>query len=182
VAIIAALAALAVAVTVVGCGGSSEGAASFSPDGAPYAFELPQGFELAPARFPGEDPKFLTMLVPEGAAGGGGISAFQWTLGPAERRFSTPRLLRWLSRQTRSFYLGKGATLNRGIRTDVGGREAICWMVRGFDNTYEGVVDADACAIVGRHDVVQQACIWKAGRRAQIERGCAELRATLEVS
>jgi hypothetical protein len=152
-----------------------------APDGAPYSYEVPDGFEVADGAFPGEEAKFLSTLVLEGGSREGGISAFQWTLGAAERRYSTARLLEWIDRQTQSLYRGEGASLNRGIRTQVGGREAVCWTIHGFENSAEGRVDADACAIVGHHDVVQQACTWKPGAREKIERGCAELRATLKV-
>jgi hypothetical protein len=179
---ITALLACAVAVAIVGCGGGSSADGSVAPDGAPYSYEVPDGFEAAAPGFPGEDPKFLSTLVLEGTSHEGGISAFQWTLGAAERQYSTAKLLDWLNHETRAFYRGEGATLNHGIRTEVGGREAICWMIRGFENFAEGRVDADACVIVGRHNVVQQACMWKPAMRDEIERGCAELRATLKVS
>jgi hypothetical protein len=143
---------------------------------------VPEGFEIAEGSFPGEDPRFLSTLVPDGTNHEGTISAFQWTLGAAERGYSTAKLLTWLNRQTQSFYQGEGATLNRGVRTEVGGREAICWMIHGFDNSTDGLVDADACAIVGQHNVVQQACTWKPATRDRVERGCAEMRATLKVS
>lgn len=179
---ILALLVCAIAVAIAGCGGSSEDDSVVAPDGAPYSYEVPDGFEVTKGTFPGDDPRFLSAMVPEGTNGEGGITAFQWTLGAAEQQYSTARLLDWINRQTQSFYRGEGATLNDGIRTNVGGRKAICWMIRGFENPAEGRVDADACAIVGAHEVVQQACTWKPDTHQRIEHGCAELRATLKVS
>ncbi len=176
-----ALLASALALALLGCGGSGAGSV-VAPEGAPYSYEAPPGFELTEGASPGEDPKFLSTLVPAGSSHQGGIAAFQWTLGAAERSYPTAKLLAWLDRRTRRFYRGQGATLNRGIRTRVGDRPAVCWTIHGFDNADEGRVDADSCAIVGAGDVVQQACTWKPGTQREIERACAEVRATLEVT
>jgi hypothetical protein len=175
------LLACALAFAIAGCGGS--GAASVvAPDGAPYSYQVPRGFVVTEGSFPGGDPKFLSTLAPEGNSHDGGIAAFQWTLGAAERSYPTAKLLAWLDRQTQLLYRGQGATLDRGIRARVDGRPAVCWTIRGFENAHEGRVDADSCAIVGAREVVQQACTWKPDTHREIERACAEVRATLKVT
>lgn len=174
---------LALAFLVAGCGGgdgSTEETTAAAPPGAPYSFDVPEGFELVPGSFPGGGAKYLTTMVPDGTEHEGTISAFQWTLSPTQRLFSTQRLLAWIESETQAFYRGAGAELGHGMASEVGGHEAICWMIHGFDNTYDGRVDADACAIVFGHEVIQQACTWKPGLRAKIERGCAETRGSFK--
>jgi hypothetical protein len=176
--------ALLIAGILGGCGsGGPEGEDTLAASpGAPFSFDVPKGFELVEGSFPGGGAKFLTTLVPAGTEHEGTISAFQWQLSPTQRLYSTRRLLGWIERQTQTFYRGAGAELTHGMSSEVGGHEAICWMIHGFDNAYDGRVDADACAIVAGHEVIQQACTWKRGMRARIERGCAEARGSFRLS
>lgn len=110
--------ALAIAAAVAGCGSDSEttstsdSPAVVAPNGAPYSYEVPSGFEEASTTFPGDGPRFLTGVVPSDAPEqSGGLSTFQWTLDAPQRAYSTERLLRWLDEETLAFYRGAGATL-----------------------------------------------------------------------
>jgi hypothetical protein len=175
------LAAVLVGATV-GCGGHSEEyEGPLSPVGSPYSFEVPEGFEVVDATFPGEEQDYLIAAVPEGAEHEGTLSAFQWTLQETILRYSTAERLAWLDRQTQAFYREAGATLSRGVRRKVAGHDAICWKIHGFRNMSDGLVDADSCAIVAGRDVVQQACTWKPSTRAIIQRGCRVMRGSFSV-
>jgi hypothetical protein len=169
-------------VGIVGCGGSGESSAEvIAPDGAPYSYTVPAGFEnVGHPRFPGGGVKFLTLAVPSGSTREGYVGAFEWPLGATERGYSTQRLLSWLDEQTQSFYRGEGATLSAGMDTKVAGQDAVCWKIHHFKNESEGLVEADSCAIVANHKVVSQSCSWKPTTRAAIQRGCEELRASLK--
>jgi hypothetical protein len=179
---------LALPLLAIGCGSGSDstsgsGAETVSPAGAPYTYEVPGGFERVPASFPGEGARYLTTVVPtDTPAHSGTLSAFPWALGPAQRAYPTAKLLRWLDRESLSFYRGAGATLAAGERTQVAGRPAICWRIHHFRNPADGIVEADGCAVVGSENVVQLGCTWKPGTRAVIERGCRELQESLAVS
>ena len=178
---------LALSLLAFGCGSGSEGsstagAAQVAPQGAPYSYAVPSGFKRVPAKFPG-DVKYLTTVVPtDAAAHTGTLSAFQWTLDATRRAYPTEKLLGWLDRETLSFYRGAGATLATGERTEVAGRPAICWRIHRFRNQFDGVVEADGCAVVGSENVVQLGCTWKPQTREVISRGCRELQASLEVT
>jgi len=174
--------AVSLGIGAVGCGGHSEEyGGSVSPVGAPYSFEVPKGFEVVDATFPGKEQDYLTAVVPEGAEHEGTLSAFQWTLKGTTLRYSTLKLLAWLDRQTHIFYRGAGATLSRGVEREVAGHDAICWRIHDFRNVSDGLVDADSCAIVAGRDVVQQACTWKPSTRTIIHRGCRVMRRSLSV-
>ncbi len=172
---------------LAGCGGGSDSSSSASaqviaPKGAPFSFALPSGFEEVPGTFPGgAEPEFLTLVVPQGTEGEGYLNAYEWTLGPAERSYSTHRLLSWLDAQTQDFYESAGATIAPGRGETVAGHPAVCWKIQHFKNQSEGFVDADSCAIVAGHTVVEQSCSWKPATRVAIQRGCEELRGTLKV-
>lgn len=168
-------------VGAAGCGGGSDEPVSVTPDGAPYSYDVPEGFEVAEPEFPGEAPKFLTTVIPSGSDREGGLAAYEWTLNAKVRAYSTPELLDWLDRQTQAFYRGEGATLSKGMVTKVAGHDAVCWQIEGFRNMYEGVIDSDSCAIVGEENVVSQSCSWKPSTRAEVQRGCAVLRRSLEI-
>lgn len=179
---------LALSLLVLGCGSdsSTESAAAgtrVAPAGAPYSYEVPAGFEQVPGSFPGEGARYLTTVVPSDAPEHiGTLSAFQWTLEPAQRAYSTKRLLRWLDQQTLAFYRGAGAALAAGERRTVAGRPAVCWRIHRFRNEFDGLVEAEGCAVLGSENAVQLGCTWKPATRTVIERGCRELRETLKVS
>lgn len=173
---------------IAGCGGGSSSASStaavISPQGAPYSYTVPSGFEETPGTFPGgETPEFLTLVVPEGTEGEGYLNAYEWSLGSAEKAYPTKRLLAFLDEHTQSFYKSEGATVTPGKDETVAGRPAVCWQIGHFKNRSEGFVDADSCAIVaGPGIAVEQSCSWKPATQAAIQRGCEELRGTLKVS
>jgi hypothetical protein len=177
-------AALALVLLVAACGGSSSSGAgeTVAPTGAPYSFTMPSGFKEIPAVYPnGEPPPHLTLMVPEGTEGEGYLNAYEWSLGDTEKGFSTKRLLAFVDEETQSFYKGEGAGITAGEDETVAGSPAVCWRVKGFDNFKEGLVDAEACAIVPAPGLaVEQSCSWKPATKAAIEKGCEELRASLE--
>jgi hypothetical protein len=178
---------LVLVVAIAGCGGgsssSSDGATTtVALPGAPYSYAVPNGFEEVPGSFPeGETPEFLTLVVPAGTEGEGYLNAYEWTLGKAEKAYSTERLLAFLDERTQSFYASEGATVTPGRDETVAGHPAVCWKIGHFENQTEGFVDADSCAIVAGHKAVEQSCSWKPATRATIQRGCKELRADLRV-
>jgi hypothetical protein len=190
--------ALCVALTglAAGCGGSSKpaartttgtsatstgSAALVSPEGAVYRYRVPEGFKLVPGKGPGQH---LTTVVPSSLpANSGTISAFELTPGDSlAGPRAVDRFLTAFDRQTVAFYRSRGGAVAAGTRTTLAGHSAICWKIGHFENSYSGVVDADACAIVAGGVVVQQGCNWKPSARAIVERGCAAVRASLKVS
>lgn len=184
---VAALGLLISIVGIAGCGSSGDSSADsaaerIAPEGAPYSYAVPDGFEVGEPTFPGKEPRFLTSAVPEGSEKEGYVGAFEWALGAVERGYSGRQLLDWLDEQTRSFYRSEGARISAGTETRVAGHPAVCWKIDDFKNQYEGVIDADSCVIVSGHTVVSQSCSWKPTTRAEIQRGCTELRASLELS
>jgi hypothetical protein len=177
---------LALSAAAMGCGGGSSSTSSsaevIAPQGAPYSYAVPSGFEEVPATYPGgEAPEFLTLVVPEGTEGEGYLNAYEWSLGAAEKSYPAPRLLAWLDEQTQSFYRSEGATVSPGKDETVAGHQAVCWKIGHFENETEGLVDADSCAIVGGHTVVEQSCSWKPATRTAIQHGCEQLRAGLKI-
>lgn len=78
--------------------------------------------------------------------------------------------------------LGNRFRRRRNPRRSPGRPPAVCWRVHRFRNAFDGIVEADACAVVGSENVVQLGCTWKPQTHAVIERGCSELRASLKVS
>jgi hypothetical protein len=67
------------------------------------------------------------------------------------------------------------------VHRRLAGHDAICWRIAHFRNAYDGLIDADSCAIAGRR-LVLQTCTWKPASRAVVQRGCTALRAQLRVS
>jgi hypothetical protein len=178
------LAASTVALAVVGCGGGGSSSADvISPSGAPYSYTVPSGFEEIAGEFPeGETPEFLTLVVPNGTEGQGYLNAYEWTLGWAEKAYSTKQMLGYLDQSTQSFYASEGASVTPGKDETVAGKPAVCWKLSHFKNETEGLVDGDSCAIVAAPGVaVEQSCSWKPATRAAMEKGCEELRASLEL-
>jgi hypothetical protein len=180
-------AALALATAAAGCGSGSSSSGTtaevVSPQGAPYSYAVPSGFEKIPGTFPGgKTPEFLTLVVPEGTEGEGYLNAYEWTLGSAEQGQPPERLLAFLDERTQTFYESEGATITPGEDRTVAGHPAVCWKIEHFKNQTEGFVDADSCAIVAGHTAIEQSCSWKPATRAAIQRGCEELRSTLKVS
>ncbi len=174
---------IALAAGFAGCGGSGDASGEvIAPEGAPYSYAVPNGFEVGRPSFPAKGPRFLTSVVPAGSSHEGYLGAYEWPLGATERGYSTQRLLSWLDQQTQSFYRGEGATLSAGNDTKVAGHDAVCWKIHHFENRYEGLVEADSCAIVVGHKVVSQSCTWKPETRIVIQRGCEELRTSLKLS
>ncbi len=178
---------LALAAIASGCGGSSSpgSAEVISPDGAPYSYVVPSGFEEVPGKFPNGEktPEFFTLVVPEGTEGKGYLNAYEWTLGSDEKRFSTRSLLAFLDEETESFYKSEGASITPGKEETVAGDPAVCWRIGHFKNPTEGFVDADSCAIVAAPGVaVEQSCSWKPATEATMRKGCEELRASLDLS
>ncbi len=179
------LAASILALAVAGCGGSgSSSTRVISPSGAPYSYSVPSGFEEIAGEFPeGETPEFLTLVVPEGVEGKGYLNAYEWTLGPTEKEYSTGQLLTYLDQSTQSFYADEGATVSPGKDETVAGKPAVCWRIGHFENAGEGFVDADSCAIVAAPGIaVEQSCSWKPATKAEMQKGCEELRASLELT
>jgi hypothetical protein len=184
---------LILGVAAAGCGGGSSSSSSSSdevaptvitPKGAPYSYGVPNGFEEIPGDFPeGEEPEFLTLVVPEGVEGEGNLNTYQWGFyGGPEESFGGKRLLRYLDTQTRIFYRTVGATVGPTKEETVAGHPAVCWKITGFENKGEGLVDADSCAIAVEPGLaVEQSCSWKPATKAAMQKGCAELRASLKV-
>jgi hypothetical protein len=176
----------AAAAAIAGCGGGSPSSSSsgeiVAPKGAPFSFTMPSGFEEVPGTFPGEEPEFLTLVIPEGVEGRGNLNAYEWKLGAAEKRYPAKRLLSWIDEGTQSFYRSEGATLTPAEGQTIAGHPAVCWQITAFRNETEGAVDADSCAIVAGHTAVEQSCSWKPETRVRMQQGCEELRRTLKVS
>ena len=169
------------ALVVAGCGGGSS-AQVIAPQGAPYSYTVPSGFEEIEGKLPdGQEQAFLTMVRPEGTDREGYLNAYEWTLGPKEKAYPEKRLLAFLDEATRVFYKSEGVTVAPGKAEEIAGHRAVCWKVDGFKNEVEGVVDADSCAVVLGHRAIEQSCSWKPATRAAMERGCEELRASLKV-
>jgi hypothetical protein len=166
-----------------GAGSGTTTAASaklVAPEGAAYAYRVPDGFKSVPGSGPGEH---LTTVIPAWLPNHSGtISAFQLTPdGDIAGAQATDRFLTAFDRQTVAFYRGRGASVTAGKRTTVAGHPALCWEIRHFRNSYDGVVDGDACAIVAGSAVVQQGCTWKPATREVVQRGCKALRASLQI-
>jgi hypothetical protein len=177
---LAALAALAFA----GCGVSFGDASDevVAPKGAHYSYPVPKGFESSNPIFPGRGPKFLTTVVPEGSSKEGYLGIYEVPLRASERRLPSQRLLAQFDAKTQAFYSGEGATLSAGIATQIAGHDAICWKIHSFENSFEGIVEADSCAIAANHNLLVQSCTWKPRTAAVANRGCEEMRATLRLS
>jgi hypothetical protein len=172
------------AVPVAGTGTTmtSTGSARLvAPPGAAYRYHVPAGFKLVQGSGPGQH---LTTVIPAYLpTNSGTISAFELTPGDSlAGPRAVDRFLTAFDRQTVAFYRSRGGAVAAGTRTTLAGHPAVCWKIGHFDNSYSGVVDADACAIVAGGVIVQQGCNWKPNARAVIEAGCEAMRASLQIS
>jgi hypothetical protein len=176
---------LALVASACGGGSSSTGAGEeVSPEGAPYSYTVPSGFEEVDGTFPGpEKPEFLTLVVPEGTEGEGYLNAYEWHLGDVEKKYPKKKLLVFIDQLTQKFYRSEGADISPGEDRRIAGYPAICWKIEGFKNETEGDVDADSCAIVPAPGlVVEQSCSWKLQTKSTMEKGCEELRDSMKLS
>lgn len=167
---------------LAGCGGGSGGSATtVAPDGAPYSYAVPSGFEAVSSRYPGKGPRFPSTVVPAGSSHEGYLGIYEVPLSGAEQALSGARLLARFEGVERNFYGGEGATLGPGRKREIAGEEGVCWRIGHFRNRFEGVVEADSCAIAAAGRLLLQTCTWKPQSRAVIRQGCQEMRAGLEV-
>lgn len=173
--------ALILVVTVAGCGGGSGDSSTAEVVQAPYSYPVPAGFEETSSTYPGEAPRFATAVVPEGTSKQGYVGVYEVPLSPAQRGLSPTALLTSFEAVERSFYGAEGAALGAGRSTQIGGAKALCWRIHHFKNPYEGMIEADSCAIAGGKALILQTCTWKPQSAGAIQKGCEEVRAGLEL-
>jgi hypothetical protein len=170
------------AAALAGCGGgSSDSPITVGGGEVPYSYTLPQGFEEASTVYPGKDPKFATTVVPAGTPHQGYVGIYEVTLSDAERGLPADQLLKRFEGVERDFYGGEGAALGPGRPAHIAEASALCWRIHHFENPYEGVIEADSCAIADGRKLLLQTCTWKPQSAGQVHRGCEEMRATLSL-
>jgi hypothetical protein len=166
-----------------GCGDGSgdDSEEVIAPEGAPYSYEVPRDFDTGSPSFPGDGPRYFTTVFPSGSSNEGYLGIYEVPSAAGQRNSPDRRILARFGKQTRSFYSGEGATVDAATEARLAGHPAVCWRIHHFDNRYEGILEAESCAVVARHKLVLLSCTWKPSSAATIHSGGDELRASLKV-
>ena len=161
---------------VFGAAGCGDAGQTVSPDGAPYSYTVPDGFRKGVAkggsgvRYPSGVGLDDTSVVLVSTFDAGDVNADNLS-----------SLTRSIDRDFRRTTGRQARSIAGPIETEVAGHPALRWNLSGYRTERGELTDGEVYSVFARSTALTVACRWKPDKRVQLQRGCANVRSTLEL-